>query len=462
VDARSSSWRYLLHPQIRLLPVYIPMGLYPFLSSDIHPDGDTVIKIGKSSLCIDGHAHNDVLRSAVILNPNRSDWDYVRRRGFKFIRTYGVFPNIRDARWYIPLDNPLVTFRAWDIYKPFALKGKVYKWVCRSLSLAKLSKHFGDTLLIAQDEVPILTEIASKYVEIDPAKHFITLSSGTPGPSRKVTACLTDGAGYPIAFVKLGDTGRAIASLQHEFDMMNYVGCRGYESFEIPFVLGYEAGEAFTYIITRPIGNLRPSGYTLLPLHINFLKETYESSAGQHLVDDLVYELASRHDDIRDSLPHEFNAALAESIVYIEDAILHKGIHTQLSHGDFAPWNVYLTPKRLVLLDWESGKISQFPLADAFHFVMQVDLLVKNMSGESSSARSLAEGQRVAKLIGADLSYRQIVGLYMAYLVDVILRWFEDRSGQDSYSLDALQRGRLQALLAASHVYNNARSGITR
>lgn len=84
------------------------------------------------------------------------------------------------------------------------------------------------------------------------------------------------------------------------------------------------------------------------------------------------------------------------------------------------------------------------------------------MSGESSSARSLAEGQRVAKLIGADLSYRQIVGLYMAYLVDVILRWFEDRSGQDSYSLDALQRGRLQALLAASHVYNNARSGITR
>ncbi len=461
MDPRSFSWKYLLHSQSRLLPVQIPKDLLPFLYSAIHPDGDTAVKIGESSSCISDHAHN-ALRSAVVLNPNKSDWAYIRRQGFKFIRTYGVFPSIRDARWYIPLDNPLVTFRAWDIYKPFALKGKVYKWVCRPLSLTRLSKYFSDTLLIAQDEVPILTEIASKYLENDPAKQFIALSSGTPGPSRKVTACLIDESGYPTVFVKLGDTDKAIASVQHEFDMLNYVGCREYESFEIPIVLGYEMRETFTYIATRPIGKTRPSGYTLLPLHINFLRETYKPVDGQYPVDDLVHELTSRYDKIKDSLPQEFSAALAESILYIEDAILYKGMHSQLSHGDFAPWNVYLTPKRLVLLDWESAKISQFPLADAFHFVMQVELLVKNTSGETSAARSLKEGQRVAKLIGADFSYRQIVGLYMAYLADVILRWFEDRSGQDSYYLDVLQLGRLKALLAASCLYSDARSGITR
>ncbi len=51
-------------------------------------------------------------------------------------------------------------------------------------------------------------------------------------------------------------------------------------------------------------------------------------------------------------------------------------IHTCLSHGDFTPWNIFITSNKLSVYDWEMAE-SQMPLLfDLFHFHFQTGVFV--------------------------------------------------------------------------------------
>jgi len=55
-------------------------------------------------------------------------------------------------------------------------------------------------------------------------------------------------------------------------------------------------------------------------------------------------------------------------------------IHTCLSHGDFTPWNMYVTPKNLQIYDWEMAEDQMPILFDLFHFYFQTGVFVNHSS----------------------------------------------------------------------------------
>jgi len=61
-------------------------------------------------------------------------------------------------------------------------------------------------------------------------------------------------------------------------------------------------------------------------------------------------------------------------------------ISTSIAHGDFTPWNMYLSKEKLHLYDWElSGRMPL--LFDAFHFIFQAGILVERTNFETIQER---------------------------------------------------------------------------
>jgi hypothetical protein len=97
--------------------------------------------------------------------------------------------------------------------------------------------------------------------------------------------------------------------------------------------------------------------------------------------------------------------------------------HPALQHGDFAPWNIKVSPAGAwTVLDWERGELTGIPAWDWFHYVIQSGILVVHLP-------TAALVERVESLLGSDV-FRQyatrggIVGcereLVLAYLLHAV------------------------------------------
>jgi len=53
---------------------------------------------------------------------------------------------------------------------------------------------------------------------------------------------------------------------------------------------------------------------------------------------------------------------------------------TGWSHGDFTPWNMYITQDKLYLYDWEMSQKDMPLLLDICHYVFQKNILIKRSS----------------------------------------------------------------------------------
>ncbi|MFM8741604.1 MAG: phosphotransferase, partial [Cytophagales bacterium] len=72
------------------------------------------------------------------------------------------------------------------------------------------------------------------------------------------------------------------------------------------------------------------------------------------------------------------NGILRKLEILIDSIPAHRYIDTCLSHGDFTPWNMYVDSKAgLAIYDWECARRNMPFGFDAFHFIIQNQILVK-------------------------------------------------------------------------------------
>ncbi len=101
-------------------------------------------------------------------------------------------------------------------------------------------------------------------------------------------------------------------------------------------------------------------------------------------------------------------------------------IHPAIQHGDFAPWNIKVSPQGgWTVLDWERGEMAGVPAWDWFHYVIQPAILV-----ERQPTSSLV--RQIEKFLATDTfkSYAEragIIGLerflmkaYLLHMVSVV------------------------------------------
>lgn len=95
-------------------------------------------------------------------------------------------------------------------------------------------------------------------------------------------------------------------------------------------------------------------------------------------------------------------------------------------HGDFAPWNVRVSPSGdWTALDWERGEVNGLPAWDWFHYVVQKSILVQHQKVESLAATLEAllardEFKTYAQASGVTGNERALLLLYLLHHAEVV------------------------------------------
>jgi hypothetical protein len=141
----------------------------------------------------------------------------------------------------------------------------------------------------------------------------------------------------------------------------------------------------------------------------------------------------------------EAAASPSSQLKAVMEQLRGKHVSVTLQHGDFAPWNIKVSPGgKWAVLDWERGEQQGIPSWDWFHYVVQTAILVERLSGavlvqrveRMLSAESFKDYARQSGITGFE---RPLLLMYLFYMVEVI------KPGE---GLDA-NRGLLGSLLGA-------------
>ncbi len=423
MDDRSLSWLPLLPPTTTLRPTGLPDGLLRLLARRIDANGETWIA-WRPGACDPLLRHP--FRAAALINPGKGVLPQLRLAGYSWVRPFAVVPNLRDARWFIPLDSPAAAARGWDLYTPMHYRARISKAVARLATRASVLQHIGDRIVLAQRQAAPLEALFGET--LGERSFSVSIASGTPGPRRKVTLQLANSDGAVLAYAKYATGPEVTALLRKEAEFLDYVLRLGLSSVQTPHLLYHGSyGDDYLMLSTPVSRDLRPSGVSLTARHFAILREMAQE-CGESRVGDRLRLLGQRVAALSASLPPVWQQRFGRAMVVTLNTHGLHALPTTLSHGDFAPWNLRLHrhTNQVALFDWEQGQIDQLPLWDAFHFDTQVNLLVRRSDPATSVQLTLSEMLGSSLTRNLSLSAAQTAALYVGYLMDASVQWFED------------------------------------
>jgi hypothetical protein len=255
--------------------------------------------------------------------------------------------------------------------------------------------------------------------------------------------------GKVLGYAKYSDCPETGIIIRKEAHFLEYLQHLGLKESIIPNLLYHGTHNAGYIMISTPVALHRLSSETsLTQRHINVLRE-FAGRTGSKRTADLLRQIRYRIDALRTVINTLWYARLSRAVAVIASTSNISTLATALSHGDFAPWNLNIDRRsgRLGVFDWEHSQTDQFLLWDAFHFKTQVDILMRGRSAAASVMTTLDEFRRSPLIRELLLSAMQIYALYIGYLVDASIQWFEDRqvlgSGMTVGEFDQEMRGQM-------------------
>ena len=239
----------------------------------------------------------------------------------------------------------------------------------------------------------------------------------------------------PLAYAKYAYQPYAASLLEREGSFTHYVRGLHLEGVAVPDVLRHGALGAGYVLIFAPIAHGSGAAGRVLTARHQAVLLALARQVGSEANAALLSRFSARLKVMAPVLPFEWTTLLTSAADAIVATRGVTELASVLSHGDFVPWNMRTCPDgRLVLFDWERGQRDQFPLWDGFHFLTQVDITLRRASPRASAARSLEQLSRsdMARILG--LSIAQVSALFLAYLADASLQWFESEAARGAWS----------------------------
>jgi len=243
--------------------------------------------------------------------------------------------------------------------------------------------------------------------------------------------------------------------IQREARFLEYVRALDLHHALAPRLLHHGQHNSGYMMIAEPLPAwLHPSGLMLQAGHASALGEL-SMQRGANGTAELVRRLAQRVCGLNDRLEHGWIDRLEQALAVLKLAAGIGNLPTTLAHGDFAPWNVRVDrgAARAAMFDWEQGLAEQFLLWDAFHFETMVRILVRREHFTAAAKGVIEAVLRLPLTQAFQISAEQTHTLYLAYLADMIVRWFQERHTSSCTAIvaDAEQtvRGQLLDVLLA-------------
>jgi thymidylate kinase len=303
---------------------------------------------------------------------------------------YIALPSKKICRWIIPY-KPMFATKAWDIYLPYSYYGKIYKLIMKTLAKLGLYKLFIRNKINIKTTNSEQALLFKKYiVNVFKRDDFIlAISTGTPGPYRKITAMIVAYDGEILGYVKIGETDLAIKRIKNEAEKLKQI-VKGY-SFKngknidiiIPKNLYEGELENAYFLIQSPVPFKGQSGS-------RYFNDDYNKIL-QIFIDNTLVKKRFIDSEFFNSLKSGINnyilsyrELLQKCLNYLEKHIGNQEITFTLSHGDFAPWNMLWSKdkKKVFIFDWESSCFEAPAGIDMIHFIFMTGFLTKNLRGE--------------------------------------------------------------------------------
>ncbi len=216
-----------------------------------------------------------------------------------------------------------------------------------------------------------------------PHESFSILTN-TTGKYRKSVVALNRGK-YPTHYIKLAHSPIATELVYNEVYALQILSQRRLRRVVHPFLSHTDGDHAII------ISNVKPQkaifSRELKPVHYKGVQDLYKNFSHFRLLSDLPYvnNIGTYLKEIQQSsesykkqgareLAHKMEQLLHSYDAFFEKIPQNKEMWVSLSHGDFLPWNMYITDKRIYLFDWEYMQESLPLLYDFFYFIYHTHL----------------------------------------------------------------------------------------
>ncbi len=188
-------------------------------------------------------------------------------------------------------------------------------------------------------------------------------------------------------FFKIPLTKESIRSVANEKRFLQMLQDRSFQFIRVPPTVSSRFGDV---LITKGIELAQAKrSVVFTELHYSAIQEmTLKTKQFSRLQDSAFW--LQVEDNLSQLKKNEtFSNAIGLAHQLKSDLSNNRGIYTGISHGDFTPWNMYVTPKKLQVYDWEMAENEMPLLFDLFHFHFQTGVLIHRHSFKEIKATIL-------------------------------------------------------------------------
>ena len=281
----------------------------------------------------------------------------------------------KTIRWIYPSDLKHPDFL--NLYNANSIKARVYKTTIKNAYKIGLKQKFasGKMTFFANKKTRLLKDVRLSDFAI---------FTGTVGENRKAIATICeDGVCKEFAKIAISKTARNL--IFNESQQLEYLSQFSFEKLYIP--KSNLNKDCLLVENVMPANNIMENN-SFSQLHLEALFNLYAIDVTAKPI----VQLQFFHDikaniakvariEVKNELNKTDCTALAESLSTLlstcdEDTM----IPNATAHGDFTPWNMYITQDTLHLFDWELSKKEMPLLLDGFHFIFQNHILINRSS----------------------------------------------------------------------------------
>jgi hypothetical protein len=329
-------------------------------------------------------------------------------------RTYAAYPNLREVRWLLPTDRPVLRQAGIrGLYQPGSLRGRMLKRLVGAGAL-RGEKVWLEERALANLEAAMAQALGGVDIRV-------AFYVGVPAPHQKVTAQVLTPAGKTLAYAKIATSPLAQAAVEVEhrtlLRLSENEGLRG----KVPGVLSwFPWQEGKVLLITSGPEYAGPK--KLSSVHSSFCESIFLSFAEENVFGEspMWTRMTETLLRLNTALPDPLPAYYGRAFERISEKLGPVLLPLSLAHRDFAPWNTRLGPEGLFVVDWERAEEGVIPLYDVFHFqAIQAALFERD--------RYLPDLRFLNHLLPRlwPEGHRYLPCLYLAYLVDMSLVYSE-------------------------------------
>lgn len=282
-----------------------------------------------------------------------------------------------SLRWVWPaqLRQPLFL----EFYNASSAKAKLFSGLVRLAFAYRLEGLFFKKLP---------GRFAATGAQVWPRGEF-ALFTGTPGPNRKAVCCYRLSA-QQLVFAKLPLSPIAAAKVRVESQHLNQLATLRPRAFTLPRVIDLQPTHLLQSGVQLP-GSRRATRFGAA--HARCLTELLQTtgmhqplaaSSSWQTIAQQVAELATLPET---RIPFGLRTKLSYLLKSLDP---QRPLTFAFAHGDFTPWNCWLTPEGIALYDLELAQPEAPLLYDLFHFETQQALLAARTPAAAIRARVLA------------------------------------------------------------------------